>query len=143
MVKVERTITIHAPAKKVFDYIAGTTTLLEVWPGMIEAKNVKTLPNGGHRFHWAYKMAGVRFEGDSEDVEFVANKRIVSKTKGGIDSTITWEFKPQNGDTTVVFDAEYNVPIPLVGKLAETFIAKENEHEAEALLANLKSRMET
>lgn len=60
MVKVERTITIHAPAKKVFDYIAGTTTLLEVWPGMIEAKNVKALPNGGHRFHWAYKMAGVR-----------------------------------------------------------------------------------
>mgnify|MGYP001558206836 CR=1 FL=1 len=79
MVKVERTITIHAPAKKVFDYIAGTTTLLEVWPGMIEAKDVKTLPNGGHRFHWAYKMAGVRFEGDSEDVEFVANKRIVSE----------------------------------------------------------------
>lgn len=143
MAKLEKTATIHAPAKKIFDYVAATTTLPEIWPSMVEAKNVKSLPNGGHRFHWTYKMAGMRFEGDSEDVDFVANQRIVSKTKGGIESTITWQFRPKNGDTDVVFDAEYKVPIPLVGKLAEAFIVKENEHEAEALLANLKSRMET
>jgi hypothetical protein len=40
-------------------------------------------------------------------------------------------------------DAHYRVPIPLLGKLAEAFIVKQNEHEAEAFLANLKDRMES
>jgi hypothetical protein len=34
------------------------------------------------------------------------------------------------------------VPIPLIGKLAEAFIVKLNENEAETLLSNLKARME-
>ena len=42
----------------------------------------------------------------------------------------------------MTFEAEYTVPIPLLGKLAEAFIVKQNEHEAELLLGNLKARME-
>jgi hypothetical protein len=38
--------------------------------------------------------------------------------------------------------AEYVVPVPLLGKLAEAFIVKQNENEAEILLANLKARRE-
>jgi hypothetical protein len=37
---------------------------------------------------------------------------------------------------------EYTVPLPLLGKLAEAFIVKQNEHEADVMLANLKARME-
>jgi len=32
--------------------------------------------------------------------------------------------------------------VPLLGKLAESLIVKQNEQEADALLANLKSLME-
>jgi len=42
----------------------------------------------------------------------------------------------------VTFEAEYSVPLPLLGKLAEAFIIKQNEREAELLLANLRARME-
>jgi hypothetical protein len=42
----------------------------------------------------------------------------------------------------MTMEVEYVVPIPLLGKLAEAFIVKQNEHEAEAMLANLKARME-
>ena len=34
------------------------------------------------------------------------------------------------------------MPIPLLGKLAEAFIVKLNEQEADTLLLNLKNRME-
>jgi hypothetical protein len=34
------------------------------------------------------------------------------------------------------------VPIPLVGRLAEAFIIKQNENEMDVLLANLKAKME-
>jgi len=142
MSKLEKTITIHAPAEKIFTYIVKPIDLLEIWPSMIDIKNVKKLPNGGNHFHWVYKMAGMRLEGDSDDIEFVADKHLVSQTKGGVESTITWDLQQKNGDTTVTFDAEYKVPLPLLGKLAEAFIVKQNEHEAETILANLKDRME-
>jgi uncharacterized membrane protein len=142
MSKLEKTITIHAPAEKIFGYISKPTDLPEIWPSMVEVKDVKELPNGGHHFHWVYKMAGMRFEGDTDDVEYVANERIVSKSMGGIESTIAWKFQPKNGDTLVTVDVDYHVPIPLLGKLAEAFIVKQNEHEAETILSNLKDRME-
>jgi len=88
-------------------------------------------------------MAGMRFDGASETVEQIANQRLVTKSVKGIDSTFVWTYKSEDGGTMLTVDVEYNVPIPLLGKLAEAFILKQNEHEADVMLANLKDRMET
>jgi uncharacterized membrane protein len=141
MAKVERSITIDAPVEKVCSYIKPEN-LPEFWPSLVEVKDVKPLPNGGYSNNWVYKMAGMRFEGSSEDVEIVPNERLVSKTKGGIESTQTWMFKTEGSGTKVTFNVEYVVPIPVIGKLAEAIVVKMNEHEAELLLANLKARIE-
>ena len=58
-------------------------------------------------------------------------------------ATITWTTDPVDGGAKVTFHAEYTVPIPVLGKLAEAIIVKQNEREAEVLLANLKDKMET
>jgi len=87
-------------------------------------------------------MAGIHLEGTTEGVESIANQRIVSKTKGGVESTQTWMFQPEGDETKVTFEVEYTVPIPVLGKLAEAIIVKMNEHEGEVILANLKTRME-
>ena len=142
MVKTEKTITIKAPAEKVFSYISEPKSLPEIWPSLVEIKDVKPLPNGGHSNRWVYKMAGVRLEGSSEDIEFVSNQRLVSKTKGGADSTQIWTFEPEANGTKVTFSVEYTVPIPVLGKLAEAIIVKMNDREGDLLLANLKARME-
>jgi uncharacterized membrane protein len=142
MATVKKSLTINVPADMIFGYIHNPTNLLEVWPSFVEAKDVQSLPNGGHSFRWTYKMAGMRFEGATEDTEVVANQRIVSKSKGGIDSTITWTFQPEGKGTKVTLEADYTVPIPLLGKLAESVIVKLNEQEAVTILANLKARME-
>ncbi len=142
MATAERSIVIQAPAEKICAFIGEPANLPDIWPSMAEVKDVEPLPNGGHRFRWVYKMAGARFEGASEDVEYVQAQRVVSKTSGGIDSTITWTFVPEAGGTRVTFHAEYTVPIPLLGKLAEVVIARQNEQEGEVILANLKARME-
>ena len=142
MAKVEKTITINAPVEKVFDYIDQPTNLPEIWPSLMEIKDVQTLPNGGHTDRWVYKMAGMRFEGTTEGIEHVTNQRIVSKTKGGVKSTQTWVFQPEAGGTKVTFEVEYNIPIPVLGKLAEAIVVKMNEREGDSILANLKTRME-
>jgi ribosome-associated toxin RatA of RatAB toxin-antitoxin module len=88
-------------------------------------------------------MAGMRFEGTSEDVECVQNQRLVSKTKGGVESTQTWAFHPETGGTKVTFTVEYTVPIPVLGKLTEAVIVRMNDHEGDIVVANLKARMES
>ena len=63
MAKDEKSINISAPPAKIFEYINVPTNLPEIWPSMVEAKDVEPLPNGGNSFRWVYKMAGMRFEG--------------------------------------------------------------------------------
>ena len=114
----------------------------EFWPSLVEVKDVERLPNGGTKLRWVYKMAGVRFEGGTETTEFVVNERTVSENSGGVSGTITWTYQSEAGKTLVNFEAEYTVHIPLLRKLAESFLAKLNEQESEEILANVKAKME-
>ncbi len=142
MAKLENSISIDAPVEKIFNYISEQTNLPEIWPSLVEITDMKPLPNGGYTNRWTYKMAGIRLSGTSEDVEYVTNERIVSKTKGGVDSTQTWTLQPEGSGTKVTFGVEYTMPIPVLGKLAETVITKMNEREGKTILENLKSVME-
>ena len=142
MATLTKSILVNAPAEKIFDYIAAPANLLEIWPSMVDARDVQTLPNGGSKFKWTYKMAGMRLEGISEDIEYIPPRKTVSKTTGGVDGTVTWLIEPASSGCKVTLVNEYIVPLPVIGKLAESVIVKLNEHEAEVLLANLKTRME-
>ncbi len=142
MATVNKSITINAPIEKVFKYTTDQTNLPEIWPSLVENEVIERLPNGGTKSRSIYKMAGIRFDITSEVTEFIPNQRAVSRTKGGVEAEIIWEYQSEGEATKVTFRGEYTVPIPLLGKLAEAFIVKQNENEAETLLANLKARME-
>jgi uncharacterized membrane protein len=142
MAKLKKTITINAPVEKVFSYWQEPTNLPEIWPSMVEVKNVKQLVNGGYSFQYVYKMAGMRLKGTSEDIEYVLNQRTVNKSQGGVQATQTFTYQPEAGGTKLIWEIEYTVPVPLLGKLAEAVIVKMNERESELVLSNLKARME-
>ncbi len=142
MAKLESSITINAPVEKVFEYASKPENQPEFWPSMIEVKNVKELPNGGYSYDFVYKMFGVRLSGSSEDTEFVPNERLVSVSTGGIESKITWLFQPEDGGTNIAVEAEYTVPVPVLGKFAESIIVRQVEKEVEVILYNLKTMME-
>lgn len=141
MARIEKSIKINAPVEKVFEF-AIPENLPEIWPSLVEVSNVKELPNGGYSWDFVYKMAGMRFNGSSKHTEFVLNDRTVSETTGGIEATITWLYQSEDGGTKLTTIADYKIPVPLLGKLAESFIVKFNENESETILANLKARME-
>jgi uncharacterized membrane protein len=142
MPKIGKSITINAPVEKVFTYIDEPTNLPEIWPSMVEVKDVQRLPNGGTSFRYLYKLAGILLESTSEDTEYVANQRTVSKTKGGIEGTTTLMFQPEAGGTKVTYEFEGDVPIPVLGKLVEALVVRQSEREIELMLANLKDRIE-
>jgi len=143
MTKIAKSITILAPVEKVFEYMDNPANMPEIWPSMVEVRNVRREANGGNSFDWTYKMAGVRMDGHSDVLEHIPNKRLVTHSKQGIESTFTWTLFEEKGHTILHVEAEYKIPVPLLGKLAEAVIAKENEREADTLLANLKTVMET
>lgn len=142
MAKIDQTIIIHSPVEKVFKFMADPNNLPEIWPAMDAIRNVTPNPKGGFNFEWTYKMAGMHFEGASETTEYVLNKRYITRSKMGIESTFCWEFESVSEGTRLHLEVEYKIPLPLIGKLAEAVILKQNEHEAHNTLHNLKDRME-
>ncbi|MFC1872326.1 SRPBCC family protein [Chloroflexota bacterium] len=140
MITIGEAATINAPVEIIFNYISKPDNLPEFWPSLVEIADVQSLPEGGYKARYVYKMAGVRFIGTGENTEIVTNKSLVSVTTGGINSVLTWTFRSQYNRTKVLLTIEYEIPIPLLGKLAEVIIKKMNEQELTFMLENLKAR---
>jgi uncharacterized membrane protein len=143
MAKVEKTIIVNAPVEKVFSYMDDPLSNLEWLPGMVDVRDVVQTPNKvGTHFRWTYKMAGIRFEGETTTTEYVPNKRVVTQSRGGISSTWTFAYEPQADGTKLTLSVDYSIPIPVLGKLAEALVLKQNEREANLALANVKEKVE-
>lgn len=140
MPKVKKEMVVRAPLEDVFAYVDTPANLPEIWPSLFQVKDVQKLPNGGHKFRWLYNMAGMPSKGEFETIEHVDYQRIVEHSKGDIEGTFTWTFRGENGNTKVAFEADYATPP--YGKELESFIVRRGEYEADALLANLKARLE-
>lgn len=143
MAILEREVYVEAPPELTFETVADTESLPNIWPSLLMVKNLQRLSNGGARFEYDYLMAGVRIGGHSEDLEYIPNERIVSNIKSGIRSMITWCFKEDsNGGTWVTFQAEYEIPIPVIGSMAEEVVIGINEMDIGVMLTNLKRTVE-
>jgi uncharacterized membrane protein len=145
MAKVVRSVTINVPVEKVFNYLEDPLNLPEIWPSLVEVSYVQRTPEVvGSTYRWVYKLAGIRLEGKAEVIEYVKNERNVTKSSGGgVEATYTSTYEDINGETKFTSETIYTIPIPVLGKLAESFVAKLNENEADVFMANLKVRLET
>ena len=85
---------------------------------------------------------GIPFTGVAKCTEHIPNERIVIETKGNIRSTWTWTFQVQSSKTLVNLVVEYNIPVPVIGKIGDRLILRQNEREADLAVANIKERVE-
>jgi len=140
---IVRDIRVDTPVERVFDFLLDPNNLPEIWPNIIEVKNVKkSKDTEGFNFNWTYKMSGLPFEGKCETIEYTRYERLVVKSNKALDSTITWRFQPSGRETHVTLRFEYQIPSSLLKRMKEEIVIQENEHEVDALLQNLKSRLE-
>ena len=142
MPQIQESIVIDAPVEKVFAYVTDPHNRPEFWPSLVEVKDVEQLPNGGTKLRWFYKMAGIRSEGTGETIEHVPNEISVDDNKGGVSSLIKWKVEPHGEGTKFTFEGDYEVNIPMLRKLARSFLIRVNEQEVKTLLANVKAKME-
>jgi len=144
MKKLEKSVSINSPIDKVFNYISDPMNNTEWLPSMIEIKDVDLKDEGVKTsYHWIYKMGGLKFSGESVCTEYATNKKIVVQSKGGIKSMWDWTFEQQESGTNTKLIVEYDIPIPVLGKLAEAIVLKQNNKEADQAMANLKKILES
>ena len=141
MAKIKQSITINAPVEKVFSYVSAPLNQLEWLPSITDVRDI--VGEGvGQKCSWTYKMMGISFKGENEVLESVTNQKIVLKSTGGIDSTWNWMFKSENGKTVINLVVEYTIPVPVLGKIAEKLVLRQNEREAALAMTNIKERLE-
>lgn len=136
------TVEIAAPVDKVFSYFADPANLPEVWPSLVEVRNVVYEEGRPVSCDWTYKMAGMRFEGSSLITGYEPNRLYAYDATGGINSWTRVTFEERGGKTLVSEVTEYEIPVPLLGRFAERFLRRINQNELDTILANLKAIME-
>jgi len=143
MATVKRTVVIDAPVEEVFNYIADPMNEVQFIPSIVEVSDVTRTETGvGSHYRWAYKMFGMRFRGESTCTEYVPHERMVTDSRGGIVSTWTYTFQPEDGATKMTLTIDYTIPVPVLGKFAEALVLRQNEREADLAMANLKAILE-
>ncbi len=142
MAEITRSITINKRVQKVYSYLRHVENQREWLPSITDIQDVHGY-GVGQRFRWTYKMMGLPFKGVGEVTEDIPDERCVIKTIGGIFSTWIWTFKPEDFRTHVNLVVEYTIPVPVLGKVGEWLVSRQNEREADLAMANLKDLLES
>jgi carbon monoxide dehydrogenase subunit G len=137
----KNSIVIHAPADQVFAYLDDPMNMAAWLPQAVEVRNVIGT-GAGQQFEWTAKMAGLLLRGQSTIVEHVPNRSAVHQSIGMVSSTLAYSVEPQDDGTELTLEVEYDVPILLIGRLAENILVRRNAREFDLALVTVKETME-
>jgi uncharacterized protein YndB with AHSA1/START domain len=137
----KKTMMIDASPERVFARFCDPMNMLEDAPNAVDVIDI-TGEGVGKSFKSVYKMVGMKLSLTCTYTEYVENERLTSEFEGGITGTMSWVFEPDGGGTKLSLTCEYAVPVPLIGKIAESLLAKRNEREWDVVLANAKDALE-
>lgn len=142
METIENSIIINAPVEKVFEYIDNPHNDPEWMIGMMDVYEVEGPPGVGRHFHWTFKMVGIPLKGQSTTIEHIPNRRSVTESQGGVTSTWAADVETEGDGTKLTMKVDYTIPIPVLGKLAEHLISKQNQRNVESSMENIKQMLE-
>ena len=145
MAEIVKAIDIAAPVEVVFDYVTDPRNALNFMPNFTKFDPIGRPERGlGAKVEAHGTAFGMQFKTILEIVEFVKNRRFVSRTTEGIKSTSTWQFEPlPDGGTEVTFISEYNLPGRMLGRLFDKIVMeKDIEKNTIQTLVNLKKILE-
>jgi len=142
MAKLERTVKIKAPADKVFSYLTKPENRIKWLPGTTDVRNI--MGEGlGQRWDYTYRVGGRNLKGTIEVIDFIPGKRYAHKSLGGVVSTWTYAFNPEDGGTELILSVDlHSTPLPLIGKIVEKQVIKRGEQQADLAIANIKKNLE-
>jgi len=142
MPRIEDDIYVDVDPETAFDYMDVPEHQAEISPSLSAVETVEELPTGGKRATYTYRMAGIPLDGEVRAVTYEPPERIVFGMTGGIEGSIEWTFAPEGDGVRIGYAADYDLPIPVLDRLAAPFVRTYNERELTTTLRNLKTRLE-
>jgi hypothetical protein len=94
MSKIEKRVVIDESTERVFDYLPDPVRSAEVWPGLIEAREVHRLIGDVFYTSWLYKMSGAMFENSNFAFEYESDQHAFTRQLRAYDLAMTLRFQP-------------------------------------------------
>lgn len=143
MTLIQKSATINAPVDTVLAILEDPERQSELNPSLKLLAHHPS-PLGLYDTTWEYKMAGMKFSGESTVTAYERGKRIVFESKGGIDSRWEWTINAQGNTTEVSLALTYTMPGSLLGAAVNKLVFEgQNEKDIERELATLKRLSES
>ena len=136
MGEVKASIYIEAPVEEVFAFVADYRNTTRYLFGFTRFEPVNSIKYGlGAKVLAAGTFHGVPVYTHLEIVEFVPNRKIVSRSSPSVLGTPAWLFEPRSGGTVVTFASDFRLPFPVVGRLLGGLVldAEVTNHVRESL----------
>jgi ligand-binding SRPBCC domain-containing protein len=145
MARIENTIKINAPVEAVFDYIvAEWEGTMSFFAGVFAWTPDPAKPMGdGFQFSYKVKLLGLPTKIEMVVRDFVKHQGWIAVSTRGPKTKGEWIFTPADNGTNFTYILNYKMPIPLLGGLLDSLIAKKQwEALIEKSLRNLTERIE-
>jgi len=141
MPRIKSGVKINAPVEKVFEYIGHPENIMEWWSNVTAVRDVTG--QGEHQtWTFDYKIMGLHFTAKAKVTRSRLNYERRVESEGGMDANWYWEFRPADGGTQLRWVIDYEIPLPVLGKIGEWITTRRMERVARFSLANIKEQME-
>jgi uncharacterized membrane protein len=137
MARLTKSIIIEAPVDKVFEFMRDLRNWPQILPNFQEL-----VPDGKDRYRGVYRMAGVPLTHTSQVSDVVPNEGFKTSSSGALTSSLSYRFEKAGEGTRLTVEGNYEIPIPVLGRVAEAVVVKVNDREIGTALENLRDRLE-
>lgn len=144
MPTIDQSLLVDAPRHEVFGFVADYRNVTRFEKRFTRVARLPGAPYGlGLTLDARGWYRGVPVRAKLRIVEFVPDKRIVSRSVAGLKSTLEWDFTDEAGGTRVRLVTGYDWPLPLIPRHLKESIANEVASMAADSLRELKRLMES
>ena len=140
MAEIHKSVTIQAPAERVFDLLEDPSAIPSYTPNVERVEDARQSEQRvGDTFRVIYKAVGMTFEEKFTITEHTRPTRLASSFENGMKGTFVYELAAQGEQTTLTVDVQYDLPGGALGKAADALVLERtNEKTIEKQLDNLR-----
>jgi len=125
MTRIEASVVIPAPLSEVFPYASDWRVWPEWFEGVFDFRPTTDVARGnGARYAYKARLLGLVAKVETEVTEFVEGRGWKGIARKGMPHATYWLFEPTDGHTRFTYALEYELPLPIVGRLLDSLLLK-------------------
>ena len=93
MSKIEKRVLIDDVTERVYSYVGEPVASPEMWPGLLEVREVHQLIGDVRYANWLYKLTGL-FDAQDIRLEYAADQSALTHTLRGLALVVTLDYEP-------------------------------------------------